>query len=232
MRIRLGFLFGIFLAAAVSAHGATIVFDNFSCPDSVSLTGASGFNDNVITCSGSLGGEREDFLLISGGSSSSVTTMNSNPPTGAVTGTFGSGIDEFAGMVWGSFSNELNLDLVGDSILVRIQSDSGGTLTAGLCSSAGSPFCNGDNYSATFSGSAGYQDVLIPLTGTPTAVLGSGGNLEDVNVVNVYLSLDTPGSTWTIDGVEPVPEPSTLLLLTIGLLLVVMIRSRCVKDFS
>ncbi len=232
MRLRTGFLLATFLVAALSAYGSTVVIDNFSCPDSVSLTGATGFNDNVIACPVSIGGVREDYIIIlsSDGTGSSVSTMNSNPPAGAITGTFGAGIDAFEGMTWGNLStDDLNLNLVGDSILVQIQSDSGGTLTAGLCTSitSGSSTCNGDNYSATFSGSSSYQDVLLPLTGTPTDVLGSGGNLGDVNIVNVFLSLDTPGSTYTIDAVDAIstPEPSPLLVTCVLLAGVALARS-------
>jgi hypothetical protein len=219
MRLRAGLVFAIFLTAAVSAHAnGIVVFDNFSCADSVGVTGAAGFNDNVITCPGSLGGEREDFLLVSGGSGGSVSTLSSNPPSGAITGTFGAGIDEYEGMVWGNVAtNPLNLDLSGDSVLVQIQSNSGGTLTAGVCPSLTDNSCNGDSYSVAFSGNPGYQDVFIPLTNP--VVVGSGGSLADANILNVYLSLNNPGSTFTIDGVESeAPEPSTLLLLAVGIL--------------
>ena len=64
MRLHTGLLFVTFLAATVSAHGSNIVIDNFSCSDSVSLTGATGFNNSFISCPGSLGGEREDFIII------------------------------------------------------------------------------------------------------------------------------------------------------------------------
>lgn len=218
-----------FLGTVVAGYGSTVVIDNFTCPDSVSETGSTasgpgtGFNSSTISCPGSIGGEREDFFLIPTGPDNSVSTMNSNPPTGAITGTFGSGITEYEGMVWGN-TNDLNLNLVGDSILVQIKSDAGGTLNAALCTSVTSE-CNGDIYSAIFAGSSGYQDVLIPLTGTPT-VLGSGGNVDSVNIIDLYLSLNTPGSTWTINGVDAVatPEPSTLLLTGICFLSV-LIRS-------
>jgi hypothetical protein len=88
------------LGMAVTVYGSSFVIDNFSCADSVSLAGASGFNSSYISCPGSIGGEREDFILVGGGSDTSLTTMNSNPPTGAITGTFGSGIDAYEGMVW------------------------------------------------------------------------------------------------------------------------------------
>jgi len=227
MRIRPSFLFANFLAAVVSAHGATIVFDNFSCPDSVSQTGP-GFNASFTTCAGSIGGFREDFLDIPSGPSTSVSTMNSDPPAGAITGTFGPGISEYAGMDWGNkpggFVN-LGLDLVGDSILVQIQSDSAGTFSIFLSTTVIPNEFNGSEFSASFAGSPSVQDVLIPLTGTPV-VSGTAANLADVNDIDLAWSLDTAGATWTIDAVEAVPEPSTLLLVTIGLLLAVLLRSR------
>jgi hypothetical protein len=227
VRLRAGLVFATFLMAAVSAYGdGLIVFDNFSCSNSVGFTGASGFNENLVPCAGSLGGEREDFLDVSGGSSNSVSTINSDPPSGAITGTFGDGINGFAGMVWGLIpTNNLNLDLVGDSILVQIQSDSGGTLNAAPCTSVTGNICNGGIYSVAFTGNSGYQDVFIPLTNP--AVLGSGGGLADVNALDVYLNLNTPGSTWSIDAVEAEsPEPSTLVLLTIGLVLGARLRQK------
>jgi hypothetical protein len=221
VRLRTGFLFVTFLATAMSAHGS-IVIDNFSCFDSVTLDGPAGptaFNASYISCPGSIGGEREDFIAnltpgASGGSAGSVSTIKSNPPTGAITGTFGNGITGAEGMNWGDTPtgfDYLGLDLVGDSILVQIQSDSGGTINVDLATTLVPFKFIGSAFSATFSGSPSYQDVLIPLTGTPS-VLGTAANLDDVNNINMYLSLDKPGSTYTIDGVAAVPEPSTLLL--------------------
>jgi hypothetical protein len=216
MRRRTGFVFVTLLAAAVCADADTI--DNFSCPDSVSLTGASGFNDNVITCPGSIGGGREDFIYVGGGSDTSVSTMNSNPPTGAITGTFGSGITGYEGMYW---ANVPDLDLVGDSILVQLQSDLGGSLTLYL----GPPF--DDLYTTeTFSGSPSYQNILIPLTDLKVLGTGGGVNQDDVKQIGFYIGLDSAGGTWTIDGMEAVPEPSTLLLTGAALLLVVITRFR------
>ena len=225
MRLRIGLLSVLFLTATVSAYGFDIVIDNFSCSDSASVTGTS-FKSSFISCPGSLGGEREDFFVFLSGPSDSVSTINSNPPAGAITGTFGPGITGFEGMIWGAtptMTDTLpNLDFVGDSVLVQIQSDSAGTLVLTLASNS----TNYDIYTATFAGKSIYQDVLIPFT-NPT-VGGTGANLDEVESINLDVTLDTPGGTWTIDGVDavPTPEPSTLLLLTIGLLLVVIVHFR------
>jgi hypothetical protein len=217
MKLHTAFVVVSFLAASTLAHGSTLVIDNFTCPDSVSLTGASGFNGSFISCPGSIGGEREDFILVGGGSATSLSTMNSNPPTGAITGTLGSGITGYEGMDWtGSTTGwDLDLDLTGDSILVQIKSDLGGTISVALFSGPvqSLPATNYLTFNATFSGSPGYQDVLIPLT--DPVVTGAGTDLADVSNVDLYLGLDGPGGTWTIDGVDAVatPEPSTLLLM-------------------
>jgi len=209
-------VFAGFLSTAVMAYGSDIVIDNFSCSDSVSLTG-TGFNNSFVSpCTGAIGGEREDFILNNGGSGSSVSTMTSNPPTGAITGTFGSGLSQsFEGMQWSGSkldSDLPNLNLVGDSILVQIKSDMGGSLFAYFGSG---PFGSPDSanlleFTTTFAVSSSYQDVLIPLTVTPM-VLGTGASLDDVTDILLNVSMPA-GGTWTIDGVAAVPEPSTLLL--------------------
>ena len=215
-------VFAGFLGTAAMAYASDIVIDNFSCPDSVTLdgpAGASAFNASYITCPGSIGGIREDFIAnltpgASGGSAGSVSTITTNPPANAITGTFGNGITGAEGMNWGDTStgyDYLGLDLAGDSILVQIQSDSGGTINVDLATTLVPDEFIGSAFSVAFSGSPSIQDLLIPLTGTPI-VSGTAANLDDVNNINMYVSLDTPGGTWSIDGVAAVPEPSTLLL--------------------
>ena len=225
-----------FLGMAVMAYGSSFVIDNFSCADSVSLTGSAvagpgetspegpGFNSSFVSCPGSVGGVREDFLVIPTGPADSVSTIESTG-NGTITGTFGSGISEYEGIAWGGAAlGDLNLDLVGDSILVQIQSVSGGTLNVILTSTTIPDTFDDLEFSTTFAGSPSYQDVLIPLTGTPT-VLGTGANLDNVTAINVNLSLDTAGGTWAIDGVEAVPEPSTLLLTATICFLGILTRS-------
>jgi hypothetical protein len=213
------------LAAGLSANGSSFVIDNFSCPDTVTLDGPAGptaFNANWISCPGSIGGEREDFIGLltgagaSGGSASSISTISTNPPANAITGTFGSGITGFEGMQWSgsTLDSDLpNLNLVGDSILVQIKSDMGGSLFAYFGSGpVGSPdSSNLLEFTTTFAASSSYQDVLIPLTGTPM-VLGTGASLDGVTDILLNVSMAGAGGTWTIDGVAAVPEPSTLLL--------------------
>jgi|SRR5579863_1471622 len=220
MRLHTALAVVSFLAASTSAHGSSFAIDNFSCADSISLTGSAvagpgeatnGFNASFVPCPGSLGGVREDFFVIPTGPADSVSTIESSG-NGAITGTFGSGISENEGINWGGpVLGDLNLDLVGDSILVQIQSDSGGTINIAVTSTTIPDTFDDLTFSATFLGSPGYQDVLIPLTGTPT-VLGTGADLNDVTDIDMYLSLNTAGGTWSIDGIEAVPEPPTLLL--------------------
>src|SRR5271155_1173125 len=167
MKLTGAFVFASFLGTAVMAYGSDIDIDNFSCPDSVNLTG-TGFENSYISCPGSLGGEREDFFVYLNGPSDSVSTINSNPPAGAITGTFGPGITGYAGMAWGDTPTQTgtlpNLDFVGDSMLVQIQSDTGGTLLVFFGN-----LTNYDEFTATFAGSPSYQDVLIPFTNPTVA---------------------------------------------------------------
>jgi hypothetical protein len=110
-----------------------------------------------------------------------------------------------------------DLDLVGDSILVQIQSDLGGTISAALFSGSvqGDPATNYLTFNATFAGSPSVQDILIPLT--DPVVSGTGTDLAEVSAIDLYFGLDGAGGTWTIDAVDAVatPEPSTLLLTSI-----------------
>jgi hypothetical protein len=202
---------------------ADVSIDNFSCSDSLTITGegpfSDGFDSSFISCPGSIGGTREDFILVgSGVSSSAVTTISSNG-AGAITGTFGSGISGYEGMNWSgpSHANDLNVDLAGDpSILVQLQSDSGGNLLLFFASTPG----NLVEYSAAFAGSPGYQDVFIPLTNPTLTGSGPWPSLTDEPEILLDIGLNTPGGTWSIDGVAAVttPEPSTLLVTGICLL--------------
>jgi hypothetical protein len=133
-----------------------------------------------------------------------------------ITGTFGPGITGYESMEWTGSSTvgdfDLNADVVGDDILVQIKSASAGELYLYLGPpSTDPPTTNQDVFIVPFSGSTGYQDILIPLT-TPTFVGGTGENLADVPSIGLQVGLDTAGATWSIDEVAAVPEPSTLLL--------------------
>lgn len=213
MRFRTGFLFATFLATALSAYGSTIVIDNFSCPDSVSQTGA-GDTENFVTCPGSLGGFRGDTIFLPSGSGDAESTIESNPPSGEITGTIGSGLSGGDVLTWFGSSSPgdwdlPDLDLVGDSILIPIESSSGGTLTVSLGSGSAS-VGNRSDYSATFPPSSSFVDVLIPLT-NPSAVVGTGADVGEVTAIGLVIDVPS-GGNYTIDGVEAVPEPSTLLL--------------------
>jgi hypothetical protein len=216
MKLIRAFVFAGFLGTGVMAYGNTLVIDNFSCADSVTQTGF-GATNSFVSCPGSIGGFRQDSIFINdftgdfNTAKDSVSTINSNPPAGAITGTIGNDLIGADIMIWGLQSGAYdlpNLDLTGDSILVQIQSDSGGTLSVNLASSS-TPTGDTSDYSATFPASSGFVDVLIPFT-NPT-VVGSGANVNDVT--GIGLSIEVPGGhSWTIDGIEAVPEPSTVLL--------------------
>lgn len=217
-------VFALLLGTAAMAYGGTIVIDNFTCADSVSQTG---FNNtsSVVSCPGSLGGERGDTIFINNFTGSfttaedSVSTINSNPPTGAITGMIGTQLIGDDVMTWfGSTTPGVwdlpNLDLVGDSILVQIESVSGGTLDVSL-GSGFSSVGNRSDYSATFPASSSFFDVLIPLT-NPTGLVGTGADVGDVTAIGLIVGVPGGGS-YSIEGVDavPTPEPSTLLLTSI-----------------
>jgi hypothetical protein len=220
MRLNGAFVIASLLGTAVMAYGSSFVIDNFSCSDSVTQTGP-GDTSSTIACPGSVGGFRSDVIFLPSGSGDAVSTINSNPPSGAITGTIGSGLSGADVMTWFGTSTPgvwdlPNLDLSGDSVLIEIESDSGGTLSVALGS--GSASGNLAEYSASFGASSSFVDVLIPLI-NPT-VIGTGANVGEVTAIG--LNIDVPGgSTWTIDGIEAVPEPSTLPLTGICLLGVV-----------
>jgi hypothetical protein len=211
MRLNEAFVIASLLGTAVMAYGSSFVIDNFSCSDSVTQNGP-GDTSSTIACPGSVGGFRSDVIFLPSGSGDAVSTINSNPPSGAITGTIGSGLSGADVMTWFGTSTPgvwdlPNLDLSGDSVMIEIESDSGGTLSVALGS--GSASGNLAEYSATFGASSSFVDVLIPLI-NPT-VIGTGANVGEVTAIG--LNIDVPGgSTWTIDGIEAVPEPSTLLL--------------------
>jgi hypothetical protein len=207
-----------FLATAVAGYGSTLVIDNFSCSDSVTQTGV-GDTENLVTCPGSLGGERGDTIFLPSGSGDAVSTINSNPPDGEITGTIGSGLSGGNVFTWfgtttpGAYDLP-NLDLGGDSVLVQIKSDVGGTITVAL-GSGSTASGNLDEYSATFLASSSFVDILIPLT-NPT-IIGTGADVNDVTAIGLIVGVPGGGS-YTIDGIQAVPEPSTLLLTGLCLL--------------
>lgn len=212
MRLRTAFVVVSFLVVGVSAHGSSFVIDNFTCTDSISQTGVGSTNSGIV-CPGSLGGSRLDGIFLPGGSGSSQSTMNSNPPADAITGTIGTGLSGEDIMIWSGSTtvgvwNLPDLNLTGDSVLVQIKSDSGGSLDVNLGSSSTSS-TNLLNYSATFGPSSTYEDVLIPLV-NPT-IIGTGANLDSVTAIGITIQVPG-GDSWTINGIEAVPEPSTFLL--------------------
>jgi hypothetical protein len=231
MRLIVAFAFAGFLGTAVVALGSTLVIDNFTCPASVSQTGL-GATNSTVSCPGALGGFRQDTISVDGftgdftTAENSVSTLNSNPPADAITGTIGSGLVGGEIMIWGASSVGVydlpHLDLSGDSILVQIESSSGGTLDVNLVSTSGADRLG---YAATFAASSNFEDVLIPLT-NPT-IIGTGASVN--NVIGIGLEVGVSGGgTWTIDGVdavEAVPEPSPLMLITGICLLGVLTRS-------
>lgn len=206
------FVLAGFLSATVMTYGSTIVIDNFTCADSVTQTGV-GSTTSLVSCPGSTGGSRTDGIFLPGGSGEAVSTINSNPPPGAITGTIGSGLSGEDVMVWAGSTmpgawDLPNLDLSGDSVQVQIKSSTGGTLFVNLGSSSVSSN-NLLSYSATFPPSTSYEYVTIPLA-NPT-IIGTGANVDDVTAIG--LTIGVPGGgTWTIDGIKAVPEPPTLLL--------------------
>jgi len=215
MRIRPGLLFAILLAAAVSAHGDIIV-DNFSCPDSVSTAGPV-FASKVISCPGSIGGVREDAIFFTGGSGSNPSTLDSG--SGSITGAIGSGLDGQDILLWTGSTTAgdwdlPNLDLVGDSVLIQIESPSGGTLDVTLGSGA-TASSNFSDYIESFPVSSSVTDVLIPLTSP--VVTGTGADLSDVTVIGLHVEVEGGGS-WTMDGISIVPEP--LMTWPLGALVV------------
>jgi hypothetical protein len=187
-----------------------------SCPDSVSQTGI-GTTTKVISCAGSIGGFRQDTIFITGGTgATSVSTLDPNPPAGAITGTIGANLDGAEIMIWhgsatvGGGFDLPHLDLVGATAEVRIQSDATGTLSVALASGS-TASSNLLSFSAVLPATASFTDVLIPLQ-NPT-VIGSGANQSAVTAIG--LSIAVPGgSTRTIEDVSTtVPEPSMKWLL-------------------
>jgi hypothetical protein len=222
MRFRTLFLFGTFLMAVFSARGSAIVIDNFSCADSVSTAGPV-FAGNQISCPGSIGGVRGDSIFFTGGSGNNPSTLSSG--SGSITGSIGSGLDGQDILVWtgstvGGDWELPNLDLVGDSVLVQIESPSGGTLDVSLGSgtAASSNFLD---YTASFPVSSSFTDVLIPLTNP--VVTGTGADLSDVTVIGLHVEV-AGGGSWTMDALSIVPEPimtwplAALLILGFGVL--------------
>lgn len=206
-------VFAGFLSMAVMAYGGTLVIDNFTCSDSVTQTGV-GSTNSAIVCPGSLGGSRLDGIFLPGGSGSAQSTINSNPPADAITGTIGTGLSGGDVMVWSGSTtlgvwNLPDLNFSGDSVLVEIKSDSSGSVNVNLGSGSTSSN-NVLNYSAVFGPSTTYENLLIPLT-NPT-IIGAGASVDSVTAIGMMIQVPGGGS-WTIAGVEVVPEPSMTWLL-------------------
>lgn len=203
---RKGCLFSLFLVTSLSAYGSAITIDNFTCSDSVSTTGPV-FANSVISCPGAFGGVREDAIFFSGGSGTDPSTLNSG--SGSISGTIASGLDGEDILLWsgstvGGAWDLPNLDLVGDSVLVQIESHSGGILDVTLGSGA-TASSNLSDYTATFPTSSSFTDILIPLVNPE--ITGTGADLSDVTVIGLHVEV-AGGGSWTMEGVSIVPEPS------------------------
>ena len=127
MKLRSAFVVAGLLVAGISANGDLIVIDSFTCGDTVTQTGL-GDTNSAVSCSSAIGGLRQDTIFVTGGSGSSVSSLDSNPPVGEITGTIGSGLSGSDVLIWGLQSGVYDLpslDLSGDSLLVQIESDTG-----------------------------------------------------------------------------------------------------------
>jgi hypothetical protein len=218
---------------------ADVVIDNFSCPDSLTQTGFGGTSTS-ITCAGSIGGFRSDVIFVNGGTgTTSVSTLDSNPPPGALTGTIGPNLVGQDVFLWmGSPTagdwDLPDLNLTGDAIRIGIESTSGGTLDVSIGSGPHpDAMTSRFDFVETFSASAGFQDVVIPLSGP--VVTGTGADLSAVTVIGLHVEIPG-GSTYTMDSVTAVPtavpEPSAMTLLStglVGLLATRLIRNRAVR---
>jgi len=64
MRVRSALIVVVFAGvASMAARGSSLVIDNFSCSDTVTLDGPAGataFNASFISCPGSIGGNRRE----------------------------------------------------------------------------------------------------------------------------------------------------------------------------
>jgi hypothetical protein len=216
---------GVLVALCISgdARAEGLVIDNFSCADSLSTTGPV-FTNNYIACLGSVGGVREDVLFFTGGTGSVASSLASNPPAGAISGTVGANLDGNAIMLWtgsttGGVANLPNLDLAADYILIQSESDLGGTLSVTIGS--GPSTSNYLTFSAAMPANgfdSGFTDVLIPLV-DPTMTAGTGANLSDVTAIGLIVSVPGGGS-FELEGVSAeAPEPGTMALaLAAGML--------------
>jgi hypothetical protein len=205
------------LCISGNARADGFVIDNFSCADSISTTGPV-FTNNIISCPGSVGGFREDGLFFTGGTGSAASSIASNPPAGAITGTIGANLDGSAIMVWQGSSTlggaDLpNLDLAGDSILIQSESDLGGTFSVTL-ETGPTPGVNVSTFNAVMPATgfdSGFADVLIPLV-DPTNT-GAGADLTNVTGIGLIVSVPGGGS-FELEEVSAVtPEPGTMALV-------------------
>jgi len=218
-------LAGVLAALCISGNARAdgLLIDNFSCPDSLNTTGTK-FVSNIFSCPGSIGGVREDALFFSGGTGSAASSLSSNPPAGAITGTIGSDLDGSVIMLWsgsttGGVANLPNLDLSADYILVQSESDLGGGLSVTLAS--GPTTGNNLTFTAVMPANgfdSGFADVLIPLV-DPTLTMGTGADLSDVTAIGFHVSVPAGGS-FELESVSAVsPEPGTMaLILSAGML--------------
>jgi PEP-CTERM motif-containing protein len=218
-----------FFGMACTAYASVI--DDFNCANSVSVTG-TGISTVPVTCADSLGGSRVDSVVIFGGTSVPVSTLTSGG--GTITGTIAGGQSGFGVMIWaGTTASGVwalpNLNLTDQSVLVRIQSTSGGSINVNLGS--GSVASNNLlSHTATFAASGSFIDVLIPLTsGT---VIGTGADITNVTAIGLQiLNTGSGDGTWAIDSVEIVPEPSTFGFLGAGIAALVGFRKKSLRAF-
>lgn len=214
------------LCISGNARADGILIDDFGCADSLNTAGPIFVTSGPISCSSAIGGIRGDSIFFTGGTGSAASSIASNPPAGAITGTIGPNPDGAVVMTWtgsttGGVANLPNLDLVGDYILIQSESDLGGAFNLNIFS--GLSTSNNPNY-LTFSAAmpangfdSGFADVLIPLVGGT----GPGADLSNVTAISLAVSLPVGGG-FELDDVSAVPSPepgSAALALSAGMLL-------------